>query len=652
MKRSAKMLLALSSTMLAVPAFAQEAAPAAANNAASTAAKPKVDSAAFAARPLISRPKLSPDGKAVAFMAYPKGQETIMIVRFDGSGSGGIPIPEKMELNWFRWGGNGKILFSVSQTEFFQAEEFNRRSLISYDVATQAVKLVGKRGQGFSGDDLFYVHPDGAWGLLALQESIYDYPSVFRVDFNTGDLSRVMGARPPIWEWFADSSGVVRGGIGYRNGVMQYHYRSNEKEQFEPIVKRKFDVEGDTDFIFGGQLGAGTDEGYVLSDKKTGRSALYRFNFATRELGEQLFAPDKYDLQEVELKPDGTGPLAAYYVADYVEVKWFDPKFEKVQADIDKALGARKGYIASTSQDNSTLLVHVGASNNPGNYYHFSINEGVMNKIGAVQPEIKPAQLVPTKSVTYKARDGLDIPAYLTLPAGKQTGLPLIIMPHGGPYGIRDDMEYNAEVQFLANRGYAVLQPNYRGSGGYGRAFEKAGEGQYGRKMQDDLDDGMDWLSKQGIVDAKRVCVVGASYGGYAAMWAVTRNPERYRCAASFAGVSDLKRQIRYDKGTLYGKNRSRWQERVEGEDKFDLDQVSALPQVAKLTRPVLLAHGKEDTRVRYVQSKSYADALKKAGKDYEFYSYEKEGHGFDDPVNFKHWLDHLEAFLTKHNPA
>lgn len=166
-------------------------------------------------------------------------------------------------------------------------------------------------------------------------------------------------------------------------------------------------------------------------------------------------------------------------------------------------------------------------------------------------------------------------------------------------------MEYDPEVQFLVNRGYAVLQPNFRGSGGYGKKFEEAGDGEYGRKMQDDLDDGMDWLARQGTIDPKRVCVVGSSYGGYAAMWAVTRNPERYRCAASFAGVSDLKRQMKYSQRNMYGKNRGRWQMTVEGEEKFDLDQVSALPQVARLTRPVLLAHGEDDTRVRVIQSKA-----------------------------------------------
>jgi dipeptidyl aminopeptidase/acylaminoacyl peptidase len=231
--------------------------------------------------------------------------------------------------------------------------------------------------------------------------------------------------------------------------------------------------------------------------------------------------------------------------------------------------------------------------------------------------------------------------------------LPLIILPHGGPYDIRDTLGFDPEVQFLANRGYAVLQPNYRGSGSYGEKFYKSGEGQIGRKMQDDLDDGMDWLVKEGIADAKRVCLVGGSYGGYAALWGATRNPERYRCAASFAGVSDYKRQVRYSSQFFYSSRyRKKWQQKVQGEKDFDLDTVSPLKQIDKLNVPVLLAHGDEDTRVPYKQSALYAAALQKAGKPHEFYTYRGEGHGFSSPENLQSWLERLDTFLAKYNPA
>jgi len=185
-----------------------------------------------------------------------------------------------------------------------------------------------------------------------------------------------------------------------------------------------------------------------------------------------------------------------------------------------------------------------------------------------VRPNEKllPAQLSPMEAVRYKARDGLEIPAYLTLPTGREPkSLPLVIMPHGGPYGVRDTLEFDPEVQFLANRGYVVLQPNYRGSDSYGIDYYKRGYGEWGRRMQDDLDDGMDWLVGRGIVDPKRACLVGSSYGGYAAAWGATRNPERYRCASCFAGVFNLRKQLFYTSDFLSSRLYKEFKSTVRG---------------------------------------------------------------------------------------
>jgi len=201
----------------------------------------------------------------------------------------------------------------------------------------------------------------------------------------------------------------------------------------------------------------------------------------------------------------------------------------------------------------------------------------------APYPQIDPAQLTEVSSVTYRARDGLNIPAYLTLPKGRQPkGLPLIVMPHGGPFA-RDDWTYDPLVQFLANRGYAVLQPQYRGTTGYGRSFVAKGSGEWGRGMQDDLDDGVSWLAQRGTINPARVCLVGGSYGGYAALWGVIRNPDRYRCAASFAAVTDVARQLRENRKSFSATRYFReWRTRVAGEGKFDLASVSPLAHAGR----------------------------------------------------------------------
>ena len=257
------------------------------------------------------------------------------------------------------------------------------------------------------------------------------------------------------------------------------------------------------------------------------------------------------------------------------------------------------------------------------------------------------------ESVKYDARDGLSIPAYLTLPKGRDpAALPLIVMPHGGPF-IRDTWSYNPWAQFLADRGYAVLQPNFRGSTGYGRAFVEAGEGQWGRKMQDDIDDGVKWLVQLGKVDPRLVCIMGASYGGYAAMWGAARNPEIYRCAISFAGISDVKAMLKYDSRIGVPRRYYRdWRDRVRGDAGFDLDAISPIEAADRIRVPLLIAHGKDDTNVPVSQSVKFHEALTRAGVPHEYVIYEGEGHDFEKVENSADFLRRVEAFLTKHNPA
>lgn len=647
--------LAISASAAAQTASAPAAVPVATPVAATSAAiPPKIDSSLFAKKPFMRAARISPNGLRIAFMSS-IGERTIVGFRdLADSKIKTIGAPPKYEIDWFSWAGDDKLLIALGHEVNFMGEEKRQTALLVYDRLTDKISFIGKREQGLDGDEVIYTDPAGNFVLLSVQPTIYEYPSVYRADLASGKLTKVQDSKDSVWTWVADNKGVVRLGVGYANRKMTYYYRGNETDAFRKVASVKVDEDSDERDLADFELTVGSDEGYVLSNKQTGRYAVHKFNFATRQLGPQIFGSDRYDLNSVGMARDGLTPLYTEYVDDVSRTKWFDPVFEDHQVSIDKALGKRNGDIRSWSQDGRVILVTVSASNDPGALYAFLPAEGQMRRVARRMEGLLSSQLAETKVVSYKARDGLDISGYLTVPMGRSPkGLPLIIMPHGGPYGVRDQLQFDAEVQFLANRGYVVLQPNYRGSGGFGKEFHNAGRGEFGRKMQDDLDDGMDWLVAEGIVDRKRVCLVGSSYGGYAALWGATRNPERYRCAASFAGVSDLKRQIKYDRGFLYGKNRDQWRSTVTGDDAtFDLNSISALPQVARLTRPVLLAHGEEDSRVQFKQSKLYADALAKAGKEHEFYAYKKEGHGFENPVNMKHWLDHLEAFLTKHNPA
>jgi dipeptidyl aminopeptidase/acylaminoacyl peptidase len=312
--------------------------------------------------------------------------------------------------------------------------------------------------------------------------------------------------------------------------------------------------------------------------------------------------------------------------------------------------------IRDRSLDGNRLLIWAGGASDPGTFYLFDQAARRLERLTQPFETLAEVRLAPVKPVGYSARDGLAIPAYLTLPNGKaERGLPLVVLAHGGPF-VRDSWNYDPYVQFLASRGYAVLQPNFRGSTGYGRRFVEQGYGQWGRKMQDDVDDGVDWLVEQGIVDPKRVCIMGASYGGYVALWGAIRNPEKYRCAVSLAGVTDLPGMLKHDR-RMFAAPRyfKQWEQRVRGEKETDLKALSPLAQAARLYVPVLIAHGERDTNVPAKQALDLIAALgRRTGKPSEVMPifYKDEGHGLDEPANVTDFLTRLEVFLAKHNPA
>lgn len=611
-----------------------------------------IPTAQLAALPEFSGAKLSPDGQRVLFRRRAGSDEYVAYRNVMSGPISGFAVPAEVDLNWTRWAGNNYILASIGRNTMFMGEEAYKSVLLLHDIAAGTVRVIARKDQGLEGDDVLFVDPAGRYLLLSIQASIYDYPSVFRVSLPDGKMTQIVRPRPPVWEWYADDAGIVRAGIGWEGRKLRYYYRRTAEENFKLIGAVRPDDENAWFDI--AKVVSGSDEGYVLSDERTGRQALYKFNYRTREIGDLVHGNDQYDIDDYWLTTDGRTLEGLSFTDDRQRVLWFEPDAKELQARIDRAVPDLQAWVISRSADDNRLLILGTAPNDPGVYYLLDRTTREMALLAVRQNALPPEMLAETRAVRYKARDGREIPAYLTLPKGRVAkGLPLIVYPHGGPYGVRDRLEYDAQVQLFANRGYAVLQPNYRGSGGYGTEFGDAGVGQIGLAMQDDLDDGMDWLVTQGLVDKDRVCMVGASYGGYAAMWAAIRNPERYRCAASFAGVADWKAMLKYDRRYLTKKASARWQARITGEEERDLGTVSPTQQAARLIRPLLIGHGEDDSNVPISQSRKLVAELRKAGiRDYEYVAYKDEGHGLSDPANQKDWFNRLDAFLAKHNPA
>ncbi|MBI1404218.1 MAG: prolyl oligopeptidase family serine peptidase [Porphyrobacter sp.] len=612
-----------------------------------------IPTAAFAGRSTFRSLGISPDGRRLAILRRVEDMSDVVVL--DAATRAPLKrftVDKDQSFEWFAWAGNDKLLVSVSYPGKYYGFPVRASRLQVRDLVTGGGWMLPVSRKALWGGDLVHMAEDGSSVLVAISDFVGNPPGVYRYELvPDAKPEKIVSPKTGVWSWYADDAGVVRLGMGWERRRLRVYYRKDAAAEFDLVGKLKADDERSRYWSVV-QIVSGSDRGYVLEEGESGRVGVRLFDYAAGAPVETFYENPDWDVDELWLKDDGS-PLAAVFTDDRERIHWFDPDRARLHARLGRALGTEDVHIVSRAKDDARMVVWGGNEADPGAVYIFTPAANTLDPIDNLRPELDFRQLVKPQPVHYRARDGLAITAYLTLPRGRPArGLPLIIMPHGGPFGVRDQLEYNDEVQFLANRGYAVLQPNFRGSGGYGDDFYEAGAGQVGRGMQDDLDDAMDWAVGEGIADPARVCVVGGSYGGYAALWAVLRNPERYVCAASWAGVTDWDKMLAYDKRYLTSAGNKSWQARIRGDEGFDLDAVSPYRLAEGLSRPVLLAHGTADENVPFKQYELMIAAAKKAPVPLTTLVVKDEGHSFSRPESEQKWYDALGAFLARHNPA
>ncbi|TRW15281.1 S9 family peptidase [Glacieibacterium frigidum] len=619
---------------------------------AAAAPRPAAD---FAELPFIEGPVLSPDGKNYAAKLAVKGEFIFAVVPLDGSAPR-LSRVGSLDLNWWRWVDDNWLVVGVGDTKPIASEDWYFRRAVAVSADTKTIRMLEPRGgTGQNADDVLWTST--ATGetprlLLAAQQSIYFddpgfYPSVVEFDLAKGTQRTVVRPVNGVSNWFADPQGVVRMGIGYLadGRSSRLLYRAQPSEGFRTIDRA--DTRKRTTLTAPALFLPEPGKALAFHDDDKGFTTLYEFDLTTQTLGKPVIGVPDYDLARVTVARGEARLLGVAVETTRPEIRWTDPDLATLQAEVDKSVGAgRHATVISMSRNQQRLIIHVGTPAEPGRYYAMDRGEGVMRPIGHVAMKFKKP-LHPVRTVRYTARDGVSISAVVTEPVGKPARAPLIVMPHGGPFA-RDTEGWDWWAQFLADRGYVVIQPNYRGSSGFGTAFTQLGEGQWGLAMQDDLDDAVAWAGREGVADAARACIVGASYGGYAAMRAAQRGGKPYRCAVSYAGVSDLPRLRRYDSQFLLGGVRSDWLARQAP----DLRLVSPLNYPEQVSLPLLLVHGKLDKRVPVDQSRAMASRLRKLGKDVTYIEQPLADHHFSRAEDRLQFLEAMEAFLKVHNPA
>lgn len=496
-------------------------------------------------------------------------------------------------------------------------------------------------------------------------------PGVYRLDTRTGEHS--LAVADPGWsfEWFADRHGVVRVAHGWDKAAFKPNGALIDRATLPARRLYWIGDDGEAREIPGIKLGLGEEfdplgfemEGrrFLFAGRQGGdRAAIWAYSPDTGGIEGPLVANDRVDVRRAILSPhDRT--VAGVWIDDGLgRVEWLQPELRKIQGLVDQSLRDTRNVFVGWGRDFRRVLVFSQSAREPGRYFLYDRPRNSISEIYRSAEWLKHARFGETEAIELAARDGTPLHGYLTRPPGAAAGrpLPTVLYVHGGPWGIRDYATFDPVVQFFATRGYAVLQVNFRGSGGYGRRFEELARRQFGGTMQTDLDDAVDWAVAQGHADPRNLVIAGASYGGYATLMALIQQPERFRAGIALMPATNLVQQIEDYNRSAPGKENTyayNWWSEWVGDPKTDralLEAISPIRQVARIRRPVFLAYGEADERIVYEQTTEFGKALRTLKKTHERYVAKNEGHSLYREESRYKIFHALEKFLQKHAPA
>lgn len=621
---------------------------------------------AYGSLPSLELVELSPSGDRVAFITVAGEQRRLAVVDVVKERSlGGVIVGEAKVRN-LQWVGDERVLVTTSSTETFPSLGIRKRELYIgqiYDTTDRQVVAILRNTTGvfpalMGPTD---VVATGNGPAVLVRAYSFDEPgrlSLYRVDTATG-RARVAESMPgDVDDYILDASGrtVARSTYDDREKVWSLRLRRGDAYRqvwstpapLDPPELMGLGLEGDSIIVSADRpdlIPEGRDDSAFFNvDLATGEWKPLRFEFHPAAV---LFHPVNRTLIG-----------AARLGEEGMRYSFPDPDAARMWSAAEELFPGQAPQLISWSDSLRQAIVFTSGNGESGAYHLLDLEQESVIPVGAAYAAVPPAKVGAIRALSYDAADGLEIHGYLTLPPGvsEARGLPLVVLAHGGPAS-RDIMGFDWWAQALASRGYAVLQPNFRGSTGYGQAFMEAGYGEWGRKMQTDLSDGVRHLAAEGVIDPARVCIVGASYGGYAALAGPTLDRGVYRCAVSVAGVSDLRAMVNYEasRGQRRDNETVRYWNRFMGAERLgdrSLDERSPARLADRVDAPILLLHGRDDTVVPIEQSRMMATALRRVGKPVEFIELAGEDHWLSRGDTRQQMLVETVKFLQTHNPA
>jgi len=593
----------------------------------------------FFRNPEKSSYNISPDGKHFSFMAPYESRMNIFVQKAGSKKAERLTSETDRDIAGYFWANDNRILFLKDNGGDENYALFgvdidgkNQKCLTCFEnVRTQII------------DDLEDQPDEVIIGLNKRNPMVFD---PYRLNIKTGEM--VMLAENPgnIQGWMTDHEGKLRVAFAIVDGVnTQILYRETETDEFRPVLTTSFKETLSPDFFT-------FDNKYLYATSNINRDkqAAVIFDPSTGKEIEVLYENDNYDVSGIAYSRKRKVITAAVYTSWKRERHFFDDESKALFSRLENEL---KGYEISISASNKAedkYIVRTYSDRSLGAYYFYDKKKDELTKIQDVSPWIDENQMAEIKPISYRSRDGLIIHGYLTLPKGVEAkNLPVVVNPHGGPWA-RDNWGFNPEVQFLANRGYAVLQMNFRGSTGYGRKFWEASFKQWGLNMQNDITDGVYWLIEQGIADPERIAIYGASYGGYATLQGLVVTPTLYAAAVDYVGVSNL--------FTFMNTIPPYWKPLLDmmyemvghpEKDAVQMEATSPALNAHRIMTPLFVAQGANDPRVNIAESDQIVEAMRKRGVEVEYMVKDNEGHGFSNEENRFDFYRAMEAFLAKH---